>query len=111
MEASPAPSISQRPEKVWKKKLIPRGSSLSNTARGHGAGLGSPGGAEIPEHCHGYGGTGAGGREEMGWGEEGEQRKEGSRRRAGREAAAAGGEGRSLCVPIWAMHHIEIVPH
>lgn len=45
----------------------------------------------------------------MGWGEEGEQRKEGSRRRKGREEA--GGEGRSPRVPIWAMHHIEIVPH
>lgn len=43
-------------------------------------------------------------------GEEGEQGKEGRRRRAGSEAAA-GGEGRSPHVPIWAMHHIEIVPH
>lgn len=47
----------------------------------------------------------------MGWGQEGEQRKEGSSRRKGKEEAEAGAEGRSLRVPIWAMHHIEIVPH
>lgn len=43
MEASPAPSISQRPEKMRKKKLIPHNNSLSKTERGYEQGWGDIG--------------------------------------------------------------------
>lgn len=37
--------------------------------------------------------------------------KKGGKQEKGRQGSGVGGEGRSPHVPIWALHHIEIVPH